>query len=184
MNTDIDNSFSQPARAMTWAGFSGLTMTAELVPFSRSRNAKEKRPSLNWRVTVKAPHTELELVTDYMQGVGHLPNYSHKYATNAAYDDTVRAACETGVFSPPEFAGSSRFKTGKVSPPKLVDVLYSLVMDASALEYASFEDWASEYGYDADSRSAERTYQDCLKIALKLQQMVDLPSARIAFEDF
>lgn len=32
-----------------------------------------------------------------------------------------------------------------------------------------FENWASEYGYDTDSRKAESIYQACLDIALKLR---------------
>jgi hypothetical protein len=40
----------------------------------------------------------------------------------------------------------------------LADVLYSLTMDASGADQ-SFPDWASEYGYDSDSRAALSTYE-------------------------
>ena len=44
--------------------------------------------------------------------------------------------------------------------PTAKDVLNCLVSDACGFDNAqSFEDWASEYGYDADSRKAERTYK-------------------------
>lgn len=43
--------------------------------------------------------------------------------------------------------------------PTAADVLNCLASDASGYENArTFEEWASEYGYDPDSRSAERTY--------------------------
>jgi len=42
-------------------------------------------------------------------------------------------------------------------------------MDASALNHDTFESWASEYGYDTDSRDAERIYKLCLDIGLKLR---------------
>jgi hypothetical protein len=44
--------------------------------------------------------------------------------------------------------------------PDLLDVLDALASDASSYDNAgSFEDWADEYGYDTDSRKAERTYR-------------------------
>lgn len=44
--------------------------------------------------------------------------------------------------------------------PGADDVLNCLASDASGYENArSFEEWAGEYGYDTDSRKAERTYQ-------------------------
>ena len=49
-------------------------------------------------------------------------------------------------------------------PPTAEDVLDCLASDASGVENArSFDDWADEYGYDADSRKAERTYNLCCK---------------------
>lgn len=46
------------------------------------------------------------------------------------------------------------------SEPSMDDVLDAIASDASGYENASgFEDWASEYGYDTDSRKAERTYR-------------------------
>lgn len=43
--------------------------------------------------------------------------------------------------------------------PTAEDVLDCLASDASGVENArNFEEWASEYGYDTDSRKAERTY--------------------------
>lgn len=71
--------------------------------------------------------------------------------------------------------------------PDAVDVLYSLVMDSSVLDYAGFEDWASEYGYDTDSRQAESTYRACLDIALKLRAAIGeagLETLATAFQDY
>jgi len=59
-----------------------------------------------------------------------------------------------------------------IPPPELIDVLYCLVLDASVLDFACFEDWADEYGYDTDSRKAERIYKDCLETGLKLRQIL------------
>jgi hypothetical protein len=46
--------------------------------------------------------------------------------------------------------------------PTAADVLESLLSDAAGVENAeSFEDWASEYGYDSDSRRAFATWEAC-----------------------
>ncbi len=44
--------------------------------------------------------------------------------------------------------------------PTLVDVLDCVANDASGYDSTKdFEDWASDYEYDTDSRSAEKTYR-------------------------
>ena len=58
-------------------------------------------------------------------------------------------------------------------PPTLAEVLDCLASDASGVDNAqSFEDWASEYGYDTDSRKAERTYRICEEQAQKLKALL------------
>ncbi len=46
------------------------------------------------------------------------------------------------------------------TPPDLASVLDCLASDSSSFDNArDFDDWASEYGLDTDSRKAERTYR-------------------------
>ena len=47
------------------------------------------------------------------------------------------------------------------TPPVLCDVMYSLTMDAEVLDCSTFEEWASDCGYDEDSRKAEAIYKAC-----------------------
>ena len=54
--------------------------------------------------------------------------------------------------------------------PYAADVLYSLILDSSALDM-SFDYWCADYGYDADSISASNIYQACCKIAKGLRQV-------------
>lgn len=57
--------------------------------------------------------------------------------------------------------------------PALADVLNSLALDASGYENAQgFEDWANEYGYDTDSRKAERTYKVCQRQSERLREFL------------
>ncbi len=97
----------------------------------------------------------------------------------AQYRNAVSAAeCESGF--PMEidpFGHSSnnvfrRIPKGAAIQPDPLNVIYSLVTDSSVLDHGGFESWAAEYGYDADSRSAESIYRACLEIALKLRAAI------------
>lgn len=164
----------------------GLIYSAEFVPQSKSRNAGEKALSLNWRVTLKKNGTEL--TTDYMQGIGHHPNYRLAETkgwlkTSLWLDEHYRKSVEDGKYAPDP---NAFFRGTPLSAPTLLDVLYSLVMDAEAIDY-TFDEWASNYGYDTDSRKAEAIYRECLDCALKLRRMVGdkgLEQLREAFQDY
>ncbi len=59
--------------------------------------------------------------------------------------------------------------------PTAADLLDCLALDSSGIDNArSFEDWCSEYGYDTDSRKAEKTFKVCERQAQKLKTF--LPS--------
>lgn len=73
--------------------------------------------------------------------------------------------------------------TGK---PKTSDVIHSLLMDSEAAE-ESFEDWCSNFGYDSDSRKAERTYRACMETAKKMHRLfteAELAELREAFSEY
>jgi len=38
--------------------------------------------------------------------------------------------------------------------------------------YSSFEDWASDLGYDAESRKAYRTYRRCIKMVPRVRKFL------------
>lgn len=65
------------------------------------------------------------------------------------------------------------FSTGKGwnRVPEAKDVLDSIASDASGYENAKdFADWASEFGYDEDSRKAEKTYRAVKRQAEQLKR--------------
>lgn len=141
----------------------GITVISEFVPYSLSRNANPgahpKDMSLNWKVTLLKDGREI-LTTDYTAGIGHCPSYQPFKGWTADYINAIRHECERG------------FKRGAFRQkilPKPEDVVYSLAMGSGVIDYAKFEDWADEYGYDSDSRKAEATYKDCLSLALQLR---------------
>ncbi len=54
--------------------------------------------------------------------------------------------------------------------PEADEVLDCLASDAAGYDNArDFEDWASDYGYDTDSRKAEKIYNTIAKQAKKLE---------------
>lgn len=54
--------------------------------------------------------------------------------------------------------------------PTVEDVLDCLASDATCSD--SFEDFCLEYGYDSDSRKAEKTWKACIKSRDRLQQFL------------
>lgn len=57
--------------------------------------------------------------------------------------------------------------------PTADDVLHCLASDSAGIENArDFEDWCADYGYDSDSRSAERTYKACQRQAIRLEKFL------------
>ncbi len=110
-----------------------------------------------WRASFAAGKSRFE--TDYYTGLGHRKPV--KGAEN-----------RIGSKFPKNTVGYHNWVKQYVKPvaPCATDVLYSLVLDSSAID-TSFDYWCSDYGYDADSISAFNTYQACCKIAKELRQV-------------
>lgn len=63
-------------------------------------------------------------------------------------------------------------------PPKAEDVLDCIASDAAGFINArGFEDWASEYGYDTDSRKAEATYRAVEAETIALRKLLGSEAA-------
>jgi hypothetical protein len=56
--------------------------------------------------------------------------------------------------------------------PELESILDCLSSDASGAEGRDFEEWASDYGYDIDSRTAEKTYHAICKQMRQLGRLL------------
>lgn len=155
-----------------------LTMTHKFVPFSLSRNAEEKDKTLNWKVTLKSPQGQFTF--DYQKGVGHLP-YPSTYMSNLngyqkrVVQEAIETAAETGVARKLAVKGKDvTFGLGNATfpNPTIREVLESLSLDSEVKNYLSFESWAKEYGYDQDSRQAEKVYKACQKSAENLSKIL------------
>jgi hypothetical protein len=56
-------------------------------------------------------------------------------------------------------------------PPTAAEVLDSLASDASGADQ-NFEDWCADFGYDTDSRKAERTYNAVREQTFSLRKLL------------
>lgn len=172
MNTQeqIETANATPEeRVKEWANRHEISAKFDFVPFYLSRSAGQENPSLNWEVTLYKNGREF-LCFDYSAGMAHAPSYKQnmKYQIEV---DAVRRECETGRKS--TVLMSCNVASGKkIDPPKLADIFYSLSSDADALNYSTFEEWASSFGYETDSRKAEVIYKTCMNYALKLRGAV------------
>lgn len=146
----------------------GLSLVADFVPWSKSRNAKEATPSLNWRITIKRNGRDV-VTTDYMQGSGHCAAYKAGRDATREVKRVIAYECERGRHARYMPTTDTIISGTALPAPDIGGVLYSLASDADVIDHATFEDWASEYGFDADSRAHEKMYRACLEIALKLR---------------
>lgn len=176
----------------------GITVHSVFVPFSQSRNRDEETHSLNWRVTLQVGGMARRevLTTDYGAGIGHCESVDStgnklcgwlKISPEAMAQ--IKLECEDGKarqemrggnyriktrentkpLPEPHVAGDSRPRETHFTMPDAADVLHSLLLDGSAIDAGGFEDWASDYGYDTDSRKAETMYRTCVDTGLALR---------------
>lgn len=174
---------------LDWMEKYGVSVTSEFIPFSKSRNAGKKEKSLNWVGVLRRKDREI-LRTEYSAGVGHCPASKASIKRLGSPNCLMRAEAidieiETGrkaaVWGERPYAGQEKIE------PDAVSFVASIFMNTDVLNFSDFESWADEFGYDPDSRSAEKTYQECLKISLKLRNGIGheaLEELRTACEDY
>ena len=177
-----------------------IRIEARFVPYSQSRNFEKKWHSLNWKIDVFVRDRKIFEGTDYSQGIAHAPSYNKKFTKDGnpitgkaaiwIRDNAVAVEAEHGVQAKPGWIDGSMYPNykRKIPPPKVEDVLYSLILDGmGALDHPTVESWAPDYGYNPDSRTAERIYKECLQTGLILRNAInhnDLEALREAFNDY
>jgi hypothetical protein len=94
---------------------------------------------------------------DYGHGIGHIKGLNPNPKTIRDFEQ-IRSLLGSGMQM-------------KLHAPKGENALSCLVSDADAIDYPTFEEWASEFGYDADSRKAEAIYRKCVETGLALRRI-------------
>ena len=125
-----------------------------------------------------------ELVVDavafpYFTGLGH--------RKPRALGREDRRECEALLRSAKPDPKDIRVYTKEVTP-KLDDILYCLVADASAVRM-TFADWCSDFGYSDDSIKALETYNASVSNGRRVEKIllakgVTLEKAQEAFQDY
>jgi len=85
-----------------------------------------------------------------------------------------------------DFHGTGHVKNGVPTPPKLSDVIFSLLMDCQDAR-ETFEDFCSSFGYDEDSRRAHKIWGTCKVNGEKLQKLFspdEIAELEEAFRDY
>lgn len=155
-----------------------------------TREGEKPWRSLNWRVTFTRGGRDL-FTTEYSAGLAHCPAYKKAQKSGAGRTDSmiadkvITAEIEGGFelrYAPdsafhgfavtipnPDPNSPAGSKIKKAIVPALRDVWASVLNDSDVLDSGGFESWASDYGYDTDSRNAESVYKACLEIGLKVR---------------
>ena len=163
MNTS--NSFADRVqRIMTREN---ITMSSEFVPASQTDHPH----AINWRVTFRSPRSVFSIPYSYGYGVligyygyGVLIGYKTQHGTPTRALAALGNPQATGTYFPPD---QLRLAPVPVPPPALADVLRCILLDSDVRHYESFGEFALNMGYDTDSRSAERVYNDCILNTLR-----------------
>lgn len=91
--------------------------------------------------------------------------YNEKFKDSTGYMVTLKLGRKR--MTVPFYMGSAH-----TNEPSACDVISCLISDSTAAGYESFEEWASDYGYDTDSREAERTFKTCVGIGRRLRKFL------------
>ena len=119
--------------------------------------------------------TDTVSMADFIKG-NHIRMTAERVDSNPNMDDSANMDHWKCLFR----AGNSRmtvyFSMGyghHGAEPEADEVLDCLASDASGIENArSFEDWCGDYGYDSDSRKAEKIFNTCEHQAKRLRQFL------------
>lgn len=95
-------------------------------------------------------------------GYGNKENINNDEWKKRAAPWTVTLKRGRKQLSVPYYNGSSI-----TEDPTAADVIYSLLVDSTAID-ETFENWCANFGYEPDSRKAEKIYNQCVKLGKKL----------------
>lgn len=134
----------------------GFEFKCEYVPYSIAKEVDpfaSDRPCKYWAVEVVLKGRKLKGRHYFKQGVA-VERLAWRYGQ-------MLESLEKGLEIKYPGKYDLRNLFGKAfEAPDAVDLAYSIVLDClHSLQYDSFEDWATTYGYDEDSRKAEKIYK-------------------------
>lgn len=170
---------------------SSIEMTAKYIPTPFNPNEKDwdKGGCLKWSITLE--RNGFKMIVPYRQGYGHIVNYPNRWNSSMTiYEAEMLERLCNGKAGK---SGEVRYvrdgeKFIKIVPPTLEDVLYCLVSDSDCLDALNFEEWASELGFNPDSRKDFAIWEECLNQSRLFRRLVGNDTAlellREHFQDY
>ena len=151
----------------------GVTVAVDYVPPDRRDSADvfrwKNQRFLMWRLTFSRGTARATF--DYRAAEGHCPAYNLPVAVGGNRGSIYRSELIAAEIATGrtwrQLDGNHGKASGAAILPDVAAVVKCLLDDAAAYG-ETFENWAADYGYDPDSRSAEKLYQECLEAARKL----------------
>lgn len=147
----------------------GITLDAKPVSLCAEWTVDDKHAQ-SWECTLKCG--KREMVTSFTKGSGHRTWNKLRYHGGV---DRPRGHAAGQPAQLPWGASTydkQRFYAWTApTPPTAEEVLDCLASEASAMDQ-SFEDWASDFGYDVDSRKAEKAYNACREQGFALRKLL------------
>lgn len=161
--------------------------TGVLPCFPGSEKSERKSPVDSWIFTFTKYKTRLQDL--YYTGVGLRRAYVVKTDADGVRTKVERkmpAGCKGDSIWARRQRAAWEAEYMKPQAPKAADVLYSLVLDATAVE-ESLTDWCANFGYNPDSIKDVAMYNRCAESGRELMRMFGLKEIswlRDAFQNF
>jgi len=125
------------------------------------------RQAFDYRMGIGHVDWKLALRTMESQSFSRYPRWIESFVRIQAAGGVISQACKTDLAK----AAAEVAKVQKVKPNP-AEVLASVCRDGLEAESQLFEEWASEFGCDADSRKAEQIYHACRKCGSMAHRIV------------
>lgn len=143
---------------------SGVSVGMTLQNYNPNEKDEWRRIAAHWTVAIKSKSGRSQTF-DYWLGSGNWTwrNSSRGYlpAGAIAIGGRTRTPAECLSSTSPYFSDKEAIiQRCTCSPPRIAEVLDCIIGDGGACD-CTFEEWASDFGFDPDSRSAEKIYRQC-----------------------
>ena len=157
--TEIESRNDFP-RAWQWIDDRKITLRAVYQPQTLPLLRPASMAMLKWRCDL-LQNDEIVIETPYSAGILAGSTVENKSLHPPMNLRTFQKLAEMYAGGP----GAPRFER---KTPLVIDVLYSLALDAGAVDMC-WEDFADEYGLNPDSMADRETYLQCVKTGLALR---------------
>ena len=134
-------------------------------PYKDSHNVKKSMQMDSWTVTLHRDHKDIS--TTFKTGLGLRARNRQKIRNRYGYINSDQIDL---LFWKNMGKESWLLEYCVIKNPEVEDVLNSLALDAGSYDNSrNFEDFCSDFGYDEDSRTAEKIYNACAEMSKSLK---------------